>query len=129
MPTTRPPRIEFINPLKLGELLIKWAREPDTRPKTLADFKTATAAFMKLPDHFKALQFTQSNREVLYIRLPDGDDLEELLNRIGDSEDDYPLPDFYATYVKTGQPKKVREMFQMRMADFALGDYSIAECM
>jgi hypothetical protein len=59
-------RIEIPQPREMGKLIIKWALEPDTRPKTLSEFKTQTSGMVGLPDHFVGLQFTQSNREVLY---------------------------------------------------------------
>jgi hypothetical protein len=123
------PRIDIKQPREIGKLLIKWALEPDTRPKTMSEFRTQTSGILIIPDNFDGLQFTQSNRDVLYIRLPDAADLQNLLDVMGDKSGPYPLPDFYEEYIKDGLHTSLREMFEYRMSDFMLGDYSIAECM
>jgi hypothetical protein len=48
---------------------------------------------------------------------------------MGDKSGDYPLPDFYREYITDGLHRKKREMFEYRVSDFVLGDYSVAECM
>jgi len=120
-------RIDIRQPREIGKLLIKWALEPDTRPKTMAEFRTQTAAILMIPDNYKGLQFTQSNRDVLYIRLPGAADLQNWLDVMEDKSIAYPLPDFYAEYIKQGLHTKLREMFEYRMSDFSLGEYAVEQ--
>ena len=65
------PRIKVLDYQGLGRKFIQWARDPDTRPATLAQLTEQTKGMVDpLPDYIKALMFVQSDKEVLLLRLP-----------------------------------------------------------
>lgn len=126
MPLDRPiPRVKVINYGKLGELMIRWATEPETRPENLPAFvrEVEGAIELPLPGWIKGLQFVQSNNEVLMIRLPPAEFIEDTLARIQTGTDKYPFPDFYERFILEPGPHDQKEIFRFRV-----GDYTIAHC-
>lgn len=127
MPLSRPiPRVKVINYGKLGELMIRWATEPETRPENLPAFEreVAGAIELPLPTWIKGLQFVQSNNEVLLIRLPPAEFIEDTLQQLENPEGNkYPFPDFYSTFILNPGPHDQKEVFRFRV-----GDYTIAHC-
>ncbi|NJO32281.1 MAG: hypothetical protein HC869_03290 [Rhodospirillales bacterium] len=127
MPLDRPiPRIKVINYGKLGELMIRWATEPETRPENLEVFKRAVEGAIDVqnfPTWVKGLQFVQSNNEVLMIRLPPAEFIEDTLERIEAGAGKYPFPDFYERFILEPGPHDQKEIFRFRV-----GDYTIAHC-
>jgi hypothetical protein len=128
MPLTRPiPRIKVINYGKLGELMINWAKDPDSRPENLEAFKIAVEGAIDVqnfPAWVKGLQFVQSNNEVLMIRLPPAEFIDDTLQQLGNPQGPkYPFPDFYSTFILNPGPHDQEEIFRFRV-----GDYTIAHC-
>lgn len=119
------PRMNILDYQALGRLIIKWATDPASRPGTLPDFLEATHGIIEqpLPDSIKGLQFVQSNMEVLLIRLPPAELVEDTLNNIARGSGRYPLPDFYAEHILHGQHVNMKDLFEFRV-----GDYTIAHC-
>lgn len=120
------PRINILQHRELGKLLIKWAQDPETRPKDLAEFKTATSGILDqpLPSWVKAIQFIQPNLEVLVIRLAPPEFVKDSIQINATATGPYPLPTFYEEYFKLGQHQNRQEMFEYRV-----GDYTLAFCM
>lgn len=120
------PRINILQHREFGKLVLKWAREPDSRPKDLAEFRTVTNGILEqpLPSWVKAIQFIQPNKEVLVIRLAPPEFVEDSLATNASSTEPYKLPDFYAEYFKSGLHQDRQEMFEYRV-----GDYTLALCM
>lgn len=118
-------RINVLQYGKLGALMIKWAQEPDSRPKTLAEFVTMTQGIVEhpMPDRVKGLQFVQSNLEVLLIRLPAAEMVKESMDRVSTATGKYPLPAFYEEYFVGGEHTNQKEMLELRV-----GDYTMAQC-
>jgi hypothetical protein len=126
MPLPRPiPRVKVTNYGKLGELMIRWATEPETRPENLPAFvrEVEGAIELPLPSWIKGLQFVQSNNEVLMIRLPPAEFVEDTLERIETGTGKYPFPDFYERFILNPGPHDQKEIFRFRV-----GDYTIAHC-
>jgi hypothetical protein len=109
---------------KLGELMIRWATEPETRPENLPAFVRAVegAIELPLPPWIKGLQFVQSNNEVLLIRLPPAEFIEDTLQSIGQGTGQYPFPEFYERFI-LNPPADKAEVFRFRV-----GDYTISHC-
>jgi hypothetical protein len=119
------PRLNILLHRELGKKIIKWALEPESRPKTLPEFLRETQGIIEqpIPDWIKGLQFVQSNMEVLLIRLPPTELVQDTLDRIAAGTGKYPLPDFYEEYLLHGQHQSQQELFEYRV-----GDYTIAHC-
>lgn len=119
------PRLNILQHRELGKKMIKWALEPDTRPKTLPEFLLETHGMIEqpIPPWIKGLQFVQSNMEVLLIRLPPADLVQDTIDKIATGTGKYPFPDFYEDHLVRGLHQSQQELFEFRV-----GDYSIAHC-
>lgn len=110
-----------------GKLIVKWTKDPTTRPRSLQEFKQQVGGVIQLPlpDWIKDLAFVDSD-DTLYIRLPPRKLLDEALSAIGSSAP-YDLPSFYARRILDGDPASDAagntRLFHMR-----LGDYTISMC-
>lgn len=118
-------RINVLQHRELGKKMIQWALEPDTRPKTLDEFKAQTAGIIEqpFPDWVKALQFVQNNMDTLLIRLPAPEMVQESMDRTASATGKYPLPSFYEEHLVNNQHPSQREMLEFRV-----GDYTMAQC-
>jgi hypothetical protein len=117
-------RIEVIDDYALGQLFIDWARDPAKWPKDLDAFKQQTVntgVLSELPEYIKALMIVQSGKEVLLLRLPPKELVEDTLNSIGNPSA-YELRPFYKEFVCDGLHTKDK-FFRFRV-----GDYTIAHC-
>lgn len=126
MPLPRPiPRINVLNHRRLGQKMIKWATEPETRPENLPRFIAEVEGMIELPlpSWIKGLQFVQSNTEVLLIRLPPKEIVEDTLERIASGTGKYPFPAFYEDFILQESDHDQRAIFEFRV-----GDYTIAHC-
>lgn len=126
MPLPRPiPRINVVNYRALGQNMIKWALDAETRPENLPQFVAAVDGMIELPlpSWIKGLQFVQSNTEVLMIRLPPKEVVEDTLERIASGTGKYPFPNFYEQFILQDGDHDQRAIFEFRV-----GDYTIAHC-
>ena len=121
-------RINVLQPREMGKKLIQWTLEAKSRPGNLKEFKEQVHGILEIPDNFNGLQFVQSNRDVLLIRLPDADNIQESLDKLGTKTGTYPLPKYYEEHLMLGQHRELRTMLEYRMSDYALGDYSMSQC-
>ena len=119
------PRLNVLQHREFGKKVIKWALEPETRPKSLAEFAAQTTGIIEqpFPAHIKAVQFVQSNKEVLLIRLAPAEIVQDTLDRLKTATGKYPLPKFYDEYFTQGLHTDQREFFEFRV-----GDYTMAQC-
>jgi hypothetical protein len=125
MPTATPiPRINVLQHGELGKRMIEWALDPESRPKTLEEFKAQTNGIIEqpFPPWVKALQFVQSNLDTLLIRLPAPEMVQQSLDRTATATGKYPLPDFYEEHIVHGQHS------QREMLEYRVGDYTMAQC-
>jgi hypothetical protein len=119
-------RVEVINYRALGKKIIKWSKDARSRPKDLAEFEKQLKGVVKfpLPKWIKGLQFVQGNLEVLLIRLPPAELMEDTLNTTLSNEP-YPLPkELEAFYLKLdalprSKPQKLA-MLEVRTADYTI---------
>jgi hypothetical protein len=105
--------------------MIKWALQPETRPKNLPEFAAETNGIIEqpFPDWIKGLQFVQSNMEVLLIRLPPAVLVQDTIDKIATGTGKYPFPDFYEEHLVQGLHTSQQEIFEFRV-----GDYTLAHC-
>lgn len=120
------PRINVLQHREFGKLILKWAQDSESRPKTLAEFLTATSGILEhpLPSWVKAVQFIQPSLEVLVIRLAPPEFVKDSIETNATATGPYPMPSFYEEYFKQGQHTNRQEMFEYRV-----GDYTLALCM
>lgn len=117
-------RIKVLDYRALGKKFIAWAKDPDLRPKTLAEFVQQTTGIVDpLPPYIKALQFVQGDKEVLLVRLPPAELVEDTEKAFDGAPANYPLPTFYEDKFKHGRDPGNQAFFEYRV-----GDYTIAHC-
>jgi|SoiMetStandDraft_2_1073263.scaffolds.fasta_scaffold144905_2 hypothetical protein len=124
-------RVDVINYRALGKKIITWSKNAGSRPKDLKEFEQQLKGIVKfpLPKWVKGLQFVQGNLEVLLIRLPPVELMEDTL-KIAKSKEAYPLPkkleDFYTSLGKRGLPKSAPD--KLAMLEIRTADYTIQCC-
>jgi len=120
--------------VKFGELVKKWAKDPSTRPVSLAAFRSQCAAVqasVQIPSYVEGVVFVQHQKEVLTIHLPPADMLKDAEDQLAHGGE-YPLPPFYAARLGAQQPQfpdtpagqKARKDFHSER----IGDYCISLC-
>jgi hypothetical protein len=124
-------RVEVIDYRALGKKIITWSKNARARPKDLREFEQQLKGVVKfpLPKWVKGLQFVQGNLEVLLIRLPPAELMEDTLKTARSSEP-YPLPkkleDFYMSLGTRGLPKSQSD--KLAMLEVRTADYTIQCC-
>ena len=118
-------RIEIVDHIALGKLIVRWAKNAATRPTDMAGMRTALDQIALIPSRITNLTYVQSDLQTMLVRLPNADMVVE-------SEDEmrskptllYPVPSFYADKVCTdGAGMANLDFLYSRIAD-----YTIAQC-
>jgi hypothetical protein len=119
-------RINILDYRGLGQKVIQWAQDQTSRPKDLAEFERQLAGIIEfpLPSYIKSLLLVQNTKDLLLIRLPPADLVEDTLTTISQGGN-YRLPGFYEDRLVAGtqETSDNRKFF-----DFRVGDYSLAHC-
>lgn len=118
-------RIKVLDYRELGKKFIQWAKDADSRPRTLEEFKAQTQGIVdELPSYLKALMIVQGDKEVLLLRLPPAELVADTEQTMGSGRSGaYPLPSFYEEKLVQGLHPDNMAFFQYRV-----GDYTIAHC-
>lgn len=117
------------NHAKLGALVKNWSKDPASRPKTLAEFKTKLSNAgigFDLDDHITTLSFRTHASNELVIRLPPADMIAEHEQRL--STQGYSLPPFYGTVTAEGAQPGANFAAKLDFDNARIGDYTIANC-
>jgi len=115
-------RLKVLDYREYGKIVVKWAKDPNSRPQTLSEFKDAVKNVLVVPDtvtenpHY--IQWSNTN---LIVRLPAVDLVEESENDLKKSPDHYPLPLFYHDLV-SGEVAGLDGFY------YRVGDYTTAQC-
>ena len=121
-------RVEVLDYRALGRMIIKWTKNAKSRPKDLSEFERQLKNIVKfpLPRWIKGLQFVQGGREILLIRLPPVELMEDTQAAVAGNEP-YPLPKslekFYLSLADNGLPQTKtakRAMLEARVADYTI---------
>lgn len=121
-------RVEVLDYSALGKMIIKWTKNVNSRPKDLSEFEKQLKGIVKfpLPKWIKGLQFVQGSRDVLLIRLPPVELMEDTRASVAGDEP-YPLPksleEFYLSLADKGLPQTKsakRAMLHTRVADYTI---------
>jgi hypothetical protein len=119
-------RIKVNNYNALGNEFIEWALDDTKAPTNLAGFiekVVDTGIIDPLPNYITSFQKAPRNKkEVLLLRLPPAELVQDTLDSIKNKED-YFLPPFYEVRLKGPNPPNDRDFF-----GFRVGDYVIAHC-
>jgi hypothetical protein len=118
------PRVNVLDYNALGKKFIEWSLDADARPKDLAELEvqlTGIVAF-PLPDYIKSLLIIQGGKDVLLLRLPPAELIQDTLDETSTGGGAYPLPGFYREKFE-GSPVDNKTFFEFRV-----GDYTIAHC-
>ena len=118
-------RINVVDYKLFGQMVVKWATDPTSRPQTLQQFKDATQGVLELPDRItEDPQYVQWSLSNLLIRLPDPKLVQQSIEMLQSQTGQYPTPQFYGDLLQTPSDiAPVDGLFNR------VGDYTIAQCM
>ena len=119
-------RVQVLDYVEFGKTVVRWALEPNSRPKDLADLKTKLRDILKVPDRITKLKFVDVNLDTLVIRVPNPEMARESVDLFSDpaTTGDYPIPLFYRNLRNGGgSPMSKLDVLYARIAD-----YTIAQC-
>ncbi len=119
--------VEVADYIELGRVVADWTRYPETRPTTVKELAAQLDGIAQVPESFREIQFVEGKSDVLVIRLPERQLLEQTMSRIDSLlvEDRYMLPKFYDDIYSRhfGPQMSALDTFLARV-----GDYTIAQC-
>ena len=115
-----------------GDLVKKWARDPSSRPTTVAEFKEQLQkadVMAKYPRPFTELVFIESYYDdgKLLIKLPPAELLDEAENEVQGTSP-YPMPPFYEGDMKDSSLKTDTPGNRLRFHSKRVGEYTIKFC-
>ena len=100
-----------------GRLVRQWAMDAASRPKTLAEFKAATANCLIVPDRIEEdPQYPQWTTTNLIVRLPSKVLLQRSEEKFSKNEGEYPLEPFYKDLI-SGKMTQIDGLY-CRVADY-----------
>lgn len=112
-----------------GELIIKWANDPASRPKDMDELRAALDGLVSIPANMKTLEYDQGddsdpNSTVFVLRLPPKNQLNES-RAIQSQGGNYPLPAIYlSAFPAVGLP----EPFSADWLSARVADYTMRGC-
>ena len=119
----------FLEPMKIldfveaGKIVVKWAQDPSTRPRDLAEFKLQLAGLVKVPDRYTEIQIVQGYDHVFFLRLPPNNQVTHSQAQLLKEEDNlshYGVPDFYFDAILKPDDFKREPFFYSRIADYTI---------
>lgn len=126
------PRINVLDYGALGQKLIEWATSPDTRPKDPAELAGRLRGIVgPLPDYIKSLMFVQVTKDILLLRLPPVEFVEDTLAAIaagGSYGLSSGLKTFYTELVQNNFYASGTKAQREKAFHFRVADYTIAHC-
>lgn len=118
-------RVEVLDYVAFGRIIVDWALDPAKRPQDLAGVKAALRDVVVIPDRIQTVSYVEVAQSDLVIRLPNPDMVQESLNafQAGQRNDAYPVPLFYRNLLSAGSNMSKLDALYSRIAD-----YTIAQC-
>lgn len=116
-----------------GKLVIKWAINPDTRPRDVADLNRQMAAAGAggpfSTQQFLDLAFAQApNETTLQIFLPTAGAIDRAMQTVQASGFRWTLPDFYSRDAFDSHAVNVKEADNVKFLLERIGEYAIGQC-
>jgi hypothetical protein len=127
------PRVNVLDYGALGRKFIEWTTSPETRPKDLTELAAQLDGIIgPLPDYIKSLMFVQATKDVLLIRLPPADLVEDTRTALSHGGV-YGMPTnlktFYTDLVHSNfYADQTKQAERQLSFEFRVGDYLIAHC-
>src|SRR5215471_16594808 len=91
------PRVQILDAVTFGNLVIDWALYNQPRPADMAAFRAATAGTLDIPPEITGLVWADTDIPTLYIKLPNQARVRESVQFFTDNPaGSYPLPAFYS---------------------------------
>jgi len=115
------PRMAVKDYALLGRKVAEWAKDPASRPRTVAEFRKQLLDVDKgatIPDRITGVLFVQPTWDTLVIRLPTKELIEESEANMNPTDAIYMVPEFY----------KNTSLSALELLYSRIGDYTISEC-
>jgi hypothetical protein len=102
--TTERTTIEIADYIELGRMVAQWARDPASRPGSVAELRRQLTGVAVIPASVKTVTFSQNDDETLHISLPDRTRLSATMDALRDdcSGRLCNMPYFYRDYFDPG---------------------------
>lgn len=108
----------------VGKLVVAWAKDPTSAPKTIDDFRAAVKPYMTIDEKYKRFRIVQADNAVdpgleFVLRLPPAGQVAESEDRLKAAPKGtvYPLPSLYAELAGNDEPL---DAFYGRVADYTM---------
>jgi hypothetical protein len=126
------PNMDAMNWRNWGELVMKWALEPGTRPANVDELNTqmelANVGVSFPTPKFQDVAFAQApNAKTVQIFLPTEAAIKAAKQDIADGKK-YPLPEFYGRLAFGGMDANIKQPDKEEMLACRIGDYAIGQC-
>jgi hypothetical protein len=117
-------RVNVLDFLAFGKVVVQWSLDPSTRPRTLRKLKEELRDILEIPDRITRIKYVDVDQETLVIRVPNKEMVEESIERFsGRGQRAYPAPAFYRDLMPGPNRKRNIDILHCRIAD-----YTIAQC-
>jgi hypothetical protein len=115
-------RIEILDWVAMGKKIAEWAKDPSSRPKTVAEMKDAIDGIALVPSRITKLKYVQSDLKTMLMRLPNKKMLAESEDLFASPTEIYPMPTIYETGSGGDPPSNLEKLYSR------IADYTIAQC-
>ncbi|MCA1367208.1 hypothetical protein I6F15_07325 [Bradyrhizobium sp. BRP14] len=108
----------------VGKLIVGWARDPQSAPRTMEEFREAVGRFMTIDPKYTRFRIEQADSDTgqgleFVLRLPPAGQVAESETRVAQAGagQTYPLPNLYADLAGNDVPL---DAFYGRVADYTM---------
>ena len=122
-PDVLPTPLKILNFPETGKKVVKWAQDPSTRPRDLAEFKEQLAGLVDVPDRVKEIQIMQGYDHVFFLRLPPKNQVtlsQKQLETEQGGVQEYGIPEFYFDAITHPESFNRDDFFYSRIADYTI---------
>ena len=122
-PDVLPTPLKILNCPETGKKVVKWAQDPSTRPRDLAEFKEQLAGLVDVPDRVKEIQIMQGYDHVFFLRLPPNNQVtlsQKQLQTEQGGVQEYGIPEFYFDAITRPESFNRDDFFYSRIADYTI---------
>ncbi len=113
-------RVTVLDYVGFGKKIAQWAKDPNSRPKTVDEMKDQCKDLAHIPDRVKNLDLVESTLDTLVIKLPPKEMIEES-ERIIPGLSSYPTPSYYYQKFLNSSSMTNEDFLYSRIADYTIG--------
>jgi hypothetical protein len=121
-------RMEVIDPVMMGKIIVDWALGRLPRPRDFAEFKEQVKGALIIKPYVTQFKLIDTDPDVVTIRLPPAEVLRQAEAAYGDQAatvDNYP----FADYLHVDRAKiKAEQLTPLQLFYASVGDYTTKEC-